>query len=416
MAQLSTASSEGPARRPRRQQPSVLVVLVRARGADRVISLPDNPGLPASVQAAMDLDAAERADYLLILHDDTALEPESVARLVEVAQRVGGAGVVGPKVVDWEDPRLLLDVGGSADRFGYPYSPLEDEELDQGQYDRIRDVLFVSSCAMLVSRTALQRAGPPDERLASSQENLDFCWRVRLAGYRVLMAPAAVAHHRAAATRGERAGGPTRGSRYLVERATLASMLKNFGWISLLWLFPPYLVQAAGKLATWTVARRFEDVWQLLSAWGWNLLHLPGTIRRRARAQSVRSVPDRVLRRFMAPLTLRVRRWFESARSAVEREEPSPEEDRPLEEQEELQLPSIGARTLGFARAHPVATAWLLFAVLAAFAYRPLVGPGPVQGGATPSFPHTDTGFFRELLSGVRTTGLGGTDAASPGL
>src|SRR5207247_8981069 len=63
-----------------------------------------------------------------------------------------------------------------------------------------------------------------------------------------------------------------------------------------------------------------------------------------------------------------------------------------------------------------VATAWVLYAILAALAYRPLVGPGPVQGGAVMAFPHSDGEFFHGLVSGVRTTGLGGTDAASPAL
>src|ERR671934_1431695 len=103
MAKLSTPPAEGPARRLRRLKPSVLVVLVvrdgrpwlreclrslgqqthprlgvvavdngstdgsdavlvKALGADRVIALHDNPGLPASVRAALQLDVAERAD------------------------------------------------------------------------------------------------------------------------------------------------------------------------------------------------------------------------------------------------------------------------------------------------------------------------------------------------------------------
>jgi GT2 family glycosyltransferase len=391
-------------------------LLSRAVGSGRVIALGENRGLPAAVQAALGLDVASRADYVLILHDDVALEPDAVMRLVEVAERVDSVGVVGPKVVDWENPRVLRDVGSSTDRFGYPFSPLEEDELDQGQYDRVREVLFVSSCCMLVSRLALQRAGAPDERFDAVQEDLEFCWRVRLAGFRVLMAPTGVVRHLGASIRGERDTDRASRARYHVERATLASMLKNFGFVSLLWLFPLYVVQGFVKMLTWALSRRFEDLWQLLAAWGWNVVHLPGTLRRRVRAQSVRRVPDRALRRYMAPLTLRVRGWIDTARGVVGREEPPPDTERPLEEQEELELPSIGARTMGFARAHPVATTWVVVAVVAAFAYRHLVGPGPVEGGALTTFPATPGDFFRELVSGVRSTGLGGADAASPAL
>jgi GT2 family glycosyltransferase len=391
-------------------------VLRRALGKERVITLPKNPGLPGSVQAALRLEAAARADYLLILHDDAALEPDAVARLVEAAERIEGVGVVGPKVVDWDDPRILRDVGSSTDRFGYPYSPLEEDELDQGQYDRVREVLFVSSSAMLVSRPALQRVGPPDERLATSHDDLDLCWRMRLAGFRVLMAPSALARHRAATVRGERPGELATRGRYHLERATLAALLKNAGLLSLLWLFPMYLVQGFGKVVLWTFSRRFEDVWQLVSAWGWNLLHLPGTIRRRVRAQAVRTAPDRAVGRYMAPLTVRMRRWVDVGRDVLGRGAEHDDSDRPLEEQEELELPSMGARTISAARAHPVLAAWIAFVAVAVFAYRHVVGPGPVEGGVMAAFPHAPSDYFHELLSGVRTTGLGGTDAASPAL
>jgi hypothetical protein len=89
-------------------------------------------------------------------------------------------------------------------------------------------------------------------------------------------------------------------------------MLKDYGVLTLLWLLPVYIVLSVARLVFLAIARRFEDAFDLVSAWGWNLLHLPGTIRRRVRAQSVRSVRDRAVRRFMAS-TFRLPRWFERA-------------------------------------------------------------------------------------------------------
>ncbi|MFN2544833.1 MAG: glycosyltransferase [Actinomycetota bacterium] len=392
-------------------------ILRRALGEARVLGRPDNPGLPAAVQSALATDAAQGADYVLIHHDDVALDPEAITHMVEVAERIDAVGVVGPKVVDWDDPTILREVGLSTDRFGYPYSPLEQDELDQGQYDRVREVMFVSSSAMLVSRAALDRTGLPDERFSSFHEDLDFCWRARLAGFRVVMTPLARARHRGATRRGERplARRADR-ARFEAERASLGVMLKNYGLVSLLWVIPLYLAQGAGKLALWALERRFEEVWQVLAAWGWNLLHLPGTIRRRVRAQSVRAIPDRSVRRYMAPATLRLRRWAEIAsRTLVGRGGGlAPEELEGLEDLEEP--PAITRRALSLARAHPVATACVLTAVLAAFAYRGLYGGGALQGGALALPPPHPTDYFRELLSSTRNTGLGGTQPASPAL
>src|SRR5437879_5886419 len=153
------------------------------------------------------------------------VQPPSVLVLLVV-----GVGVCGPKVVDWEEPRVLREIGLSTDRFGYPYSPLEEGEIDQGQYDRIREVLYVSSCAMLVAKEVWNRIGPLDDRLSPMQEDLDFCWRARVAGFRVLMTPTALARHREATVRGERAGAaPAVRERYFRERAAPASILKTYG-------------------------------------------------------------------------------------------------------------------------------------------------------------------------------------------
>jgi GT2 family glycosyltransferase len=393
-------------------------VLEQALGEGRVISMDRNVGLPAAMQEGLKVDAADQADYILLLHDDTALEPEAVSRMVEAAERVDGVGVVGPKVLDWEDPRVLREVGQSTDGFGYPYSPLEEDEIDHGQYDRVREVLFVSTAAMLVSRAAWKRAGLPDERLAPYHEDLDFCWRARLAGFRVLMSPQARARHRSAALSGERGSGARADRRRMyAERASLAAILKNYGLLTLVWVLPLYTVQGFGKALLWTLSRRFEEAWQVLAAWAWNVAHLPGTIRRRIRAQAVRSVPDRAVRRYMAPAGLRFRRWADTAGTLLRRGEQEEEEDaRPVDEEEELVLPTLGARTVSIARAHPVATAWVLFGVLALFAYRHLWGPDPLTGGALPAFPSSPTGFFGELLSGFRTTAFGGVDPGSPAL
>ncbi|MBI2238144.1 MAG: glycosyltransferase family 2 protein, partial [Actinobacteria bacterium] len=335
-------------------------MLEQALGSGRVISLPENPGLAGSVRAALELPAAREADYLLILHDDTVLAPDAVGRLVEAAEGIRGVervGVVGPKVVDWDDPRILREVGRSTDRFGHPYTPLQDGEMDHGQYDRVLEVLFVSSCAMLVSREAWQRTGLLDERLDSHHDDLDFCWRARLAGFRVLMTPLAQARHRGASARGERNETHRhRSSRYYAERAALSSMLKNYGALSLAWLLPLHVVLGVGRLALLALERRFEDAYELLAAWNWNLVHLPGTIRRRIRAQSVRTVPDRSLRRFMESATLRLPRWLDAAGQILE-------EQRGIEtEGEEL---AIRARAASLARAHPVLVAWAVAIALA---------------------------------------------------
>jgi len=384
-------------------------ILTQALGARRVLTLPEDRGVAGALRAAAALPAAQAADYLLVLHDDAALASDAVERLVETAEGIHGierVGVVGPKVVDWDDPRILREVGRSVDAFGHPYSPLQEGERDQGQYDRVLEVLFVSSCAMLVSRDALQRTGPFDERYGGHHDDLDFCWRARVAGFRVLMTPLAQARHREAGTRGERPERHRhRSARYYAERSGLASMLKSYGIVTLLWMLPLYGVAGLVRLLLLALGRRFEDAYDLVSAWGWNIVHLPGTVQRRVRAQSVRNVGDRHVRRFMAS-AFRLPRWFERAEEIL---------DEQLEEGVEEE-PRFRDRAASLAAAHPVLVASILAVGLGALAVRHFVGSEVLQGGALAAFPAQASGFVDELLSGTRTTILGGPQSASPAL
>ena len=194
-------------------------------------------------------------------------------------------------------PGSCADVGRSADRFGHPYSPLQPGEIDQGQFDRVLEVLCVSSCAMLISRDAWQRAGGFDERHPG-----------RAPGPRSLLARPPRGLPRADDAAGARATPSRRARRRAVrtgrhsarsmeDRAAITAVLKNYSFLNLLWVLPLSLALGVVRLIFLLLGRRFEEAFDLAAAWGWNVAHLPGTLARRRRVQKARRVKDRKLRR-----------------------------------------------------------------------------------------------------------------------
>ena len=104
--------------------------------------LPGRPGYAAATNEALAM--VEGAAFYLLCHDDVALDPDAVHRLVEESFR-SNAGVVSPKFVNWDDPSILLHVGMGCDKTGAVVDRILEGEVDHGQHDAVRDVFVAPS-------------------------------------------------------------------------------------------------------------------------------------------------------------------------------------------------------------------------------------------------------------------------------
>jgi len=111
-------------------------------------------------------------------------------------------------VLDGQDRRTLREVGISIDRAGRRVTGIDPAEIDQGQHDHNKAVLAVGSAGMLVRRDIWDALGGFDPALKLFRDDLDFCWRVQAAGYRVQVVTDAVLYHRELSARRRR---PTEG-------------------------------------------------------------------------------------------------------------------------------------------------------------------------------------------------------------
>ncbi|MFI1362706.1 glycosyltransferase family 2 protein [Streptomyces griseochromogenes] len=156
-----------------------------------------------------ELPHGEPVQWLWLLHDDCAPEPDALAQLLRVVENEIELGrddvaVVGPKLRGWYDRRQLLEVGVSIANSGRRWTGLDRREQDQGQHDHVRTVLSVSTAGMLVRRDVFEQLGGFDRRLPLMRDDTDLCWRAHAAGHRVLIAPEAVVRHAEAASRERR--------------------------------------------------------------------------------------------------------------------------------------------------------------------------------------------------------------------
>lgn len=131
--------------------------------------------------------------WIWVLHEDSLPDPGALDALVGAVRRNSRVGVVGPKLVQAQDPRLLLAVGQHLTVAGRPTDPRQAALVDQGQLDQRQDVLGVQLAGALLRSDVIEEAGGLDQDFGGDGVGgLDLCWRCHLTGYRVVVAPDAV--------------------------------------------------------------------------------------------------------------------------------------------------------------------------------------------------------------------------------
>jgi GT2 family glycosyltransferase len=257
------------------------------------------------------------ADLLLFLHDDCEMDLDAVEKMVGRLIADDASAIVGPKIVDWEDPDRLEEVGMAIDSFGYPYKGLEENEIDLGQHDQSVEVFYVTSTCMLMKHDVFRELRGWDARLRAFSEDLDLCWRARIAGHAVRVEPAARVKHAIALARGERRS-PFRPQRYYIRRNRLRTIAKNASGVRLLALLPLFFLLALVEMVGFIVLRQFAEIPNLARALLWNFFHIPQTIAERARVQRRRTVPDRRLKRLTVRESTRMRAYGSAQAARLE--------------------------------------------------------------------------------------------------
>ncbi|MDO5739571.1 MAG: glycosyltransferase [Ornithinimicrobium sp.] len=131
--------------------------------------------------------------WLWLLHDDSRPDPRALEALAAAVRRTSRVGLVGPKLVRADDPRLLIGVGQHITPAGRAVDQRAAALVDQGQLDLRQDVLGAPLAGVLVRSDVLADVGGLDPNFGSDGvEGLDLGWRIHLHGERVVVAPDAV--------------------------------------------------------------------------------------------------------------------------------------------------------------------------------------------------------------------------------
>lgn len=202
-----------------------------------IISLAKNLGFPGGYNAGLkQIDA----DYYVLLNNDVEVKPDWLEASVELLESDKGIAACQPKILAYSEKEYYEyagAAGGYIDWLGYPYCKgrlFDIREKDEGQYDQRSEIFWASGAALFIRAELYHSFKGLDESFFAHMEEIDLCWRLKNAGYKIMYCPESTIYHLGG---GSIPYGSTRKT-FLNFRNNLVMLYKNLSLAELFYIMP----------------------------------------------------------------------------------------------------------------------------------------------------------------------------------
>ena len=231
-----------------------------------------------------------KGKYVFLLNNDTKSEPDVVEKMVEAFDKIPLLGSVNPRITLMGSPDLLDNTGSFWTSTTYLYHYGFGQDRNSPEYDKAFPVFYNNGAAMIIRRELIETVGALDEDFWCYNEEGDFCQRLWIAGYECWYYPeSTVAHAKGASS--SRFENPY--VQFHAHKNRLMSYVKNFEAWTLVKVLPVYLAVNFTLSAYWLLKGETGLAAAFYKALWWNLIHIRGTLRKRASVQSFRCKLDK---------------------------------------------------------------------------------------------------------------------------
>jgi len=164
----------------------------------RVIRLDKNYGFAGGYNRAL---KATRADYYILLNSDIEVTENWIDPVIRLMEGDHTIAACQPKIRSYNEPEKFEyagAAGGFIDKYGYPFCQgrlFQSLEKDEGQYDEPREVFWATGACMFVRADVFHELGGFDDDFFAHMEEIDFCWRAKNKGYRIMYCPGSTIFH-----------------------------------------------------------------------------------------------------------------------------------------------------------------------------------------------------------------------------
>ena len=205
--------------------------------------------------------------YVVLLNSDVRVTENWLVEPLNFLENNSEYAVCQPKILDEKEPTKFEYAGASGgyiDSFGYPFCRgriFDDLEVDNGQYDSVKDVFWASGAALFVRRSLYIEVGGLDASFFAHQEEIDLCWRLLNRNYKIACVPQSTVFHLGGASLDKMNPKKT----FLNFRNNLVMLLKNLPVYALPIIFIRMVLDGVAGLK-FILEGKFSHCWAIIKA------------------------------------------------------------------------------------------------------------------------------------------------------
>jgi len=164
----------------------------------RIIKNSENGGFAKGYNDAL---SQIDADYYILLNSDIEVTENWIPPVLEMMEKDEFIAAGQPKIRSFHNPELFEyagAAGGFIDKFGYPFCRgriFQSIEEDIGQYDNNTEIFWATGACMFVKSELFHQFGGLDNDFFAHMEEIDFCWRVKNEGYKIISCSESTVYH-----------------------------------------------------------------------------------------------------------------------------------------------------------------------------------------------------------------------------
>jgi GT2 family glycosyltransferase len=215
-----------------------------------------------------------RAEYYVLLNSDVEVTAGWIDPILHILENNREIAAVQPKMLNHSEKdrfEYAGAAGGFIDMFGYPFCRgriFSHMEKDVGQYEKETEIFWASGACMFVRASLFHEFGGLDDDFFAHMEEIDLCWRLKNAGYKIMYTPKSTIYHIGGGTLSKLNPKKT----FLNFRNAQIMLIKNLAGYELWWKFPVRLLMdyiaaikflLSGELRNaFAVIRAHWDLWK----------------------------------------------------------------------------------------------------------------------------------------------------------